>query len=209
MRCGRPRSFDREAALDAAMNVFWQYGYQGASMADLTAAMGINKPSLYAAFGDKAKLFLQALQRYMEQHIQPKIVAFNGATEPREALRELLKAMVKMTTDPEGPRGCLVVNSTRELDCCGLPEEISEALAQASGASVQFLRNRFQADQMAGRLAPHQDPLELARYFSAIIGGLAVMAKAGADCQTLDGVINTALRILDVPTTSAAPAPPG
>src|SRR5947199_5777311 len=108
MRTGRPRQFDADLALDRALAVFWRRGYEGATLDDLTAAMGINRPSLYAAFGDKERLFRRALERYVSGPAGYVHTAMSRPTA-REAAEALLAGTVALLTDPHHPGGCLVV----------------------------------------------------------------------------------------------------
>src|SRR6187431_311201 len=114
-RLGRPRAFDRDQALELALDVFWRKGYEGASLSDLTEAMGINRPSLYAAFGNKEELFRKALDRYGEG---PASYVAQALAEPtaRLVIEKLLTAGASLLGDPKNPRGCLAVQAAL---CCG------------------------------------------------------------------------------------------
>src|SRR5579872_5952299 len=122
---GRPRSFDAEQALDRALEVFWQKGYEGASLTNLTKAMGIERPSLYAAFGDKESLFRQALDRYSERALGYTSEALSEK-RARIAIERLLRETVALQTDPRNPKGCLMVQGA--LACSESSHAIREEL---------------------------------------------------------------------------------
>jgi len=196
MERGRPRAFDKQAALDAALAVFWKNGYQGASLSDLTSAMGINKPSLYTAFGDKEKLYLQALARYGEVQAARHGAALAAGAGSREALAGFLGSVADMLTEPTLPGGCLVVNCATDRGSRGMPAAVAEALAGAVRESVALLEARLRLDREAGRLAPDRDPATLARFYTTVMTGMGVMARAGASRAELETVVREALAVL-------------
>src|SRR3954463_10083608 len=123
---GRPRSFDVDRALEAALAVFWRKGFEGTSLPDLTEAMGINRPSLYAAFGNKEALFRKALDRYAQGPAQYVNEALNAPTA-RQVVQQLLDGVIEMATDKRNPRGCLMVQAA--LSCGENAECIRNELA--------------------------------------------------------------------------------
>ena len=146
MERGRPRIFDEEQALDAALGVFWRSGYQGASLAELTHAMGISKPSLYAAFGNKEKLFLTALQRYREQQLNKHAEALAAEPDLKKAMRAFLRSVATMLTAPELPGGCLVVNSAVACDISVLPQGVVAAIGKTvDQSSFDFIERKTAA----------------------------------------------------------------
>jgi AcrR family transcriptional regulator len=188
---GRPREFDADAALDRAVEVFWRHGYEGASLTELTAAMGINRPSLYAAFGDKQSLFRKCLDRY----------ASGRAGYVREALKELtcrgvverlLHGSVELLTDPRNPSGCLAVHGA--LACGADADCMKKELAARRKLAVDTIRVRFERGSREGDLAKGTDCAALASYIATVLHGLSVQASGGAGRQELERVVDVALR---------------
>src|SRR5437763_175317 len=157
---GRPRAFDVEAALDRALEVFWRKGYDGASLSDLTRAMGINRPSLYATFGNKEALFRKALDRYAEGPMAYIREAL-GAPTARAVAERLLRGTVDLLTDPQHPAGCLMVQGA--LSCGDAAEPIRRELAARRMKGEAAIRERLARAQADGDLPPHSDPDDLAR----------------------------------------------
>jgi AcrR family transcriptional regulator len=197
---GRPRIFDEEQALDAALQVFWRNGYQAASLAELTAAMGISKPSMYAAFGNKEQLYLQALQRYQQQQLSRHADALAREQDLTAALRSFLRSVADMVvTGPGRPGGCMVVTSAVSCDLTRLPAPIVNALSETVHRSTfELLETRLGKAVAQGQLPDTIDIRQLADYFASLMSGMAVMAKLGADRQRLYGVIEQALLSLPV-----------
>ena len=190
MALGRPREFDTDTALDLALHVFWRKGYEGASMTDLTEAMGITKPSLYAAFGNKEDLFRKALDRYVDG---PGGYFRTGLEKPtaREAVQHILYESVEAVTDPKNP-GCLAVQGAL---CCGdAAETIKQELTARRSKSEDDLRIRFTRAIAEGDLPADADAGDLARYVSAILQGMAVQAAGGAPREQLRKLADMAMR---------------
>ena len=188
---GRPRSFDKEQALDAALRVFWERGYEGASLTDLTDAMGINRPSLYAAFGDKESLFRQVLERYEQGPVAYVAEALNEPTA-RGALERMLKGTVAALTRPQSPHGCLYVQGA--LACGDESSAMRKELATRRSAGEVALRKRLKKAKDDGELPTEIDPADLARFYMAVMHGMSVQAAGGASRAALEGVAETALR---------------
>lgn len=190
MALGRPREFDTDTALDLALHVFWRKGYEGASMADLTEAMGITKPSLYAAFGNKEDLFRKALDRYVDGPGGYFRSGLEKATA-REAVEHILYESVEAVTDPKNP-GCLAVQGAL---CCGdAAETIKQELMARRSKSEDDLRLRFTRAVAEGDLPADADAGDLARYVSAILQGMAVQAAGGAPRGQLRKLADMAMR---------------
>ncbi|MBO1418670.1 TetR/AcrR family transcriptional regulator [Streptomyces sp. FH025] len=191
---GRPRAFDPEAALDRALDVFWRQGYEGTSLSDLTAAMSINRPSLYAAFGNKEQLFRKVLDRYFTS---PGAFAAEALEAPtaRAVVERLVLGAVELTAAPDAPRGCLSVNS---VHACG-PESdpIRQEVIARRMAGEAALRRRF---EQATDLPADCDPGVLAQLVHTLTDGIAVQAASGHTRDQLHRVATLALRTLFPPT---------
>ena len=200
---GRPRSFDTDTALDRATEVFWRHGFQGASMAELTAATGLSKPSLYAAFGDKEALYLRCLQRYGARQVEMQTALLDSEPDARRAVEGFMRAMVRFQTDPRLPGGCFVVNGTADCGGTTTPPAVDEALRGASGGVEQRLFRRLQRAEREGQLPPGIKAKPLATLLASVLTGTAVMAKAGQPCSRLDEVIGAAMLAWPVPAPPA------
>ncbi|MBL8795401.1 MAG: TetR/AcrR family transcriptional regulator [Planctomycetia bacterium] len=192
MRKGRPREFDVEQALEQALQVFWRKGYEGTSLPDLTAAMGINRPSLYAAFGNKEALFRRAVERYVAG---PAAFVRQALAEPtaRAVAERLLHGSADLLTRPGQPPGCLVVQGA--LACGKEADPIRQELAARRAAAQTALRKRLQRARTEGDLPTDADPADLARYLTAVMHGMAVQAVGGASRAELRRVAELALRV--------------
>ncbi|WP_420140303.1 TetR/AcrR family transcriptional regulator [Sphingomonas sp.] len=188
---GRPREFDIDEALAAALRVFWMRGYEGASMAELTAEMGITKPSLYAAFGNKEALFRKALDLYEREKMAFMNAALAEPTSRRVAER-LLEGIYKMQTSTCDPKGCLGVMSS----LAGTPEasSIRECVIERQKGSRAALIARLDRAREEGDLPADIDTEALARFMTAIFQGLTLQARAGASPDELKSLADMALR---------------
>ncbi len=191
MAKGRPREFDVDEALDRALRVFWRRGYEGATLPDLTAAMGINRPSLYAAFGSKEELFRKALDRYVEG---PAAFVREALNEPtaRAVAERLLGGTIDLVTDRRNPRGCLIVQGA--LACGETAESVRREVAARRVAGEVALRQRFERARADGDLPAEADAADLARYVVTVMRGMAVQAAGGASREDLRRVAELALR---------------
>jgi AcrR family transcriptional regulator len=187
---GRPRSFDREAALDAAMQVFWDKGYEGASISDLTAAMGVSPPSLYAAFGDKETLFLEAADRYME-----RADACPFETEPtaRGAVEALLRFLATDITDSSHPRGCLMMLAS--ATAVNASPKLQKALALKRAEAREHLMERIKRGIQEGDVPAGTDVGELADFYATIVSGLSQQAREGATRKSLIATVERAMSL--------------
>lgn len=190
MSAGRPREFNTEEALDRALHVFWQKGYEGASLPDLTEAMGINRPSLYAAFGNKEELFRKALDRYTEQS-KKRLEEMLTEKSVRKAVEKLLYGVADGSACPKSPKGCLLVQGA--LSCGDEAQSIKQELATRRAATETALRRRFERALAEGDLPPTASASDLARFISTVIQGMAVQSSGGASVDDLRGVAQWAL----------------
>src|ERR1700730_2865115 len=188
---GRPRSFDTGKALDRAGDVFWRKGYEGASLSDLTKAMGINRPSLHAAFGYKEKLFRKVLDRYAEGPASYSSAALQEPTS-RAVVERLLYGTADGLTSPGSPRGCLLVQGA--LACGDGAASVRRELISRRMAGEAALRQRLNQARMDGDLPPEANPASLARYIVTLIQGMSVQAAGGATRSELYRVIGIALQ---------------
>jgi AcrR family transcriptional regulator len=205
MGAGRPRSFEKNEALDAAMEVFWRKGYEGASMVDLTTAMGINSPSLYAAFGNKKELFKAVLDHYDNDRAGFLAEVLDQPTA-RAAAERFLYGVVDHVTDPNDPPGCLLVQSglTCGDEASGIPTE----LAQHRAATELTLRERFECAKGNNELPKGSSPAALARYLVTMSNGLAVQAASGVPRKDLRQIVKMALVAFPTSTEPAVTKAP-
>jgi AcrR family transcriptional regulator len=187
---GRPRAFDADEALDKALIVFWKNGYEGTSIADLTEAMGINPPSLYAAFGNKEALFRRALDRYEAHRDEILNEAFSAPTA-RAAMARLLEGTAERLSDKRAPQGCLLVQAA----LCGGEEcdAVKADLAARRSGGEALVRGRLERALSEGDLAADASPAALARYISTVMQGMAVQASGGASREELRETARIAL----------------
>jgi AcrR family transcriptional regulator len=188
---GRPREFDTDAALEKAMRLFWTKSYEGTSVADLTEALGISRPSLYAAFGDKQSLFRAALKRYAAGPAGYVAVAL-GKPTAREVAEQLLKGAADLQASSRNPSGCLTVNGA--IACGDEAEPVRQVLNAHRTAGVALLRRRFGQAKSQHDLPMDSDPAALASFLAAVVYGMAVLASGGASRKELEQVIRTAMK---------------
>jgi AcrR family transcriptional regulator len=188
---GRPRAFDADEALDRAIEVFWRRGYEGASLSDLTEAMGINRPSLYAAFGNKEQLFRRAVERYAAIDMSYARAALERPTA-FEVAESFLRANVEALTRPDRPSGCLSVQGGLASGSDG--GRVARLLADSRLAGERALAARFARAIDDGDLQAGTDAAALARFVMAVSEGHAVHAAAGVDRASLHASVDVALR---------------
>lgn len=193
-KAGRKRNFDKTEALDKAIHVFWENGYAGTSLSDLTEALDINKPSLYAAFGNKETLFNAALKRYVEHFGTSTRYLKEPESLPLiKRLEQYLCAVSKNVTSTSTPKGCFFVKSCYENGSEKLPDASADFLASSSKQFEQQLQDFFTQEQQKGTLSSSQDAKSIAQYFAALLYGFSVMARNGMSESALTAVAKTAL----------------
>jgi AcrR family transcriptional regulator len=190
---GRPREFDLDEALDRALPLFWRDGYEGASVNEIAEAMGVSKPSLYAAFGDKESLYLRALSRYGERQRARHADILDAQPDARKAVEAFLLSVVDAHTDPALPGGCMVVSGTTTCDGSAVPESVKQALCEALKVGENTIGERLVRARREGQLAPSVDVTALATYFNTVLAGLSVQAKGQACREVLRGVVRSAM----------------
>jgi AcrR family transcriptional regulator len=188
---GRPREFDADLALERALEVFWRKGYEGTSISELTEAMGINRPSLYAAFGNKEALFRKALDRYAQG---PAAYTYNALQEPtaRAVVEHLFHGAADALTDPHYPHGCLGVQGA--LACGDAAQSVKGELCARQAAWEAALQKRLERAKRDGELSETANCTDLAQYIAAVLQGMAVQAAGGATRKQLRKVAAIALQ---------------
>ncbi|MHC1547496.1 TetR/AcrR family transcriptional regulator [Phyllobacterium sp. K27] len=192
---GRPRAFDRDAALERAMQVFWKKGYESASMADLTAAMEINAPSLYAAFGSKAELFKEAVQLYTDKVGQRIKNSLPNAATAKEGIADFLMQTAISHTDPNQPHGCMVVLGALHGDeGSGTPCSL---LRERRLDNVTLLRERLERGVREGEIVASVDLQQVAEFYATVQHGMSITARDGATLQQLTKTAHAAMAAWD------------
>jgi AcrR family transcriptional regulator len=191
MQIGRPREFDTEQALDLATELFWRKGYEGTSLSDLTDALGITRPSLYAAFGNKETLFRLALDRYEAKAGAYRTKALNAPTA-RGVAQQLLEGAADLHGDKNNPVGCLGVLGA--LACSDEADVIRRELSSRRVAGEEAIRLRLKRAKAEGDLPVDSNPADLARYLSIVIYGMTVQSVGGASLAELRSVAEIALK---------------
>lgn len=200
---GRPLSFDRDAALEQAMHVFWERGYEAASIADLTAAMGITPPSLYTAFGDKEKLFLEAIERYALGPGSAGPRALKEEPTARGAIQRWLHESAEELTRSCHPKGCMVVMAT--TNCSIAAEHVQAALTKRRAAAIANIRSRIQHGIDNGELPADTDAKALSNFYSTVYQGMSMQAKDGATRASLLATVDAAMRAWPAPAPKRRP----
>jgi TetR/AcrR family transcriptional repressor of nem operon len=188
----RPRSFDPDEALDLARDVFWRKGFQGTSLDDITAATGLAKPSLYAAFGDKNALFLKVLDRYHERIIANTERILSDGPSARNAIERWLTGFVPFCSGVRGSRGCLSINTA--ADGAFEQKEVRKSVERFNRKLEELLRGRLRADR--AQFFAGFDPDSAAHTIMAIYLGLMVMAKDAPDAARVRATLNQAMKLL-------------
>lgn len=195
MTRGRPRTFDRDQALRDALDVFWERGYQGASLTSLTGAMGIGAPSLYAAFGSKAKLFQEATDLYLAEDAgEPTRLLASGETA-RASIEAMLRSNADLFTREDEPAGCML---TRAVSTC--PDDDPELAAYLDRSVEQRIHDievRLERGVADGEELPCLEVRALAEFFDAVVEGMAVRSIEGADRASLHRIVDLTMRIWD------------
>ncbi|MGC0385023.1 AcrR family transcriptional regulator [Streptomyces sp. SAI-129] len=188
---GRPRSFDRATALEAALLAFWEHGYEATSVSDLTRVMDIGAPSLYAAFGDKRSLFEEVVQEYGVRYGSFGDRALAEEPTARAGIERMLREAAAEYTAPGRPPGCLVIHAAANCSTA----EVEESLRERRNANIAAIERRIGTDVEAGVLPPDTDAAALARYTGAMIQGMSQQARDGASRTELEALAEIALAV--------------
>ncbi|PPS85283.1 HTH-type transcriptional repressor ComR [Streptomyces sp. MH60] len=188
---GRPRSFDRATALEAALLAFWEHGYEATSVSDLTRVMDIGAPSLYAAFGDKRSLFEEVVQEYGVRYGSFGDRALAEEPTARAGIERMLREAAAEYTAPGRPHGCLVIHAAANCSTA----EVEESLRRRRNANIAAIERRIDADVVEGVLPPDTDAAALARYTGAMIQGMSQQARDGASRAELEALAEIALAV--------------
>jgi len=197
MKRGRPRKTDPDKALDIAMKMFWEQGFDGTSMNDLSACTGMAKPGLYATFGDKEAVYSKALERYFEKYGLPLVDDLTASPDSLDTVvRRFLQAIAAFVVDKSWPGGCFAINSV--VDCANQSPSL-----ESPGRAIQERRRnafvqRFRAAQATGELPKEADPDALGEFFAGQVLALGVMGSGGADLKALNQLIEVAMTALPV-----------
>ncbi len=193
MTAGRHRGFDKDSALEKAMQVFWKNGYPGTSLTDLTNVMGINKSSLYAAFGNKEKLFNQAVEFYLNKYgVVHSVELFRANKKLKERIRNYLLSIASMLTNQDFPAGCLICHATSEMAGSCLPQSSVTNINSINRQTVLTLTEFFEKEQHLGNLMEENSPVILANYLLTLQFGLAISARNGGSLAELTETVNFA-----------------
>lgn len=188
---GRPRGFDRDTALLAAMRTFWAQGYEGTSIQDLVDAMRINKPSLYSTFGCKEEIFREAVDLYDRLEGRATSNSLGKAGTARKAVETMLRSNARAYVAGEGPRGCMIVLSS----LLGAPENegVRAFLADNRLDGEMTLRDRLARGVAEGDLPPSANIAQLAAFYTTVLEGLSIQARDGASTEKLNAIIDAAM----------------
>ncbi|MFJ8842050.1 TetR/AcrR family transcriptional regulator [Streptomyces cyaneofuscatus] len=203
---GRPRAFDRAAALRGAMETFWESGYEGTKLTDLTAAMGINSASLYNAFGSKEELFREAVALYGATAGSATGRALREEPTARGAVEAMLRGNIDTFADPNTPAGCMIVLAA--ANCSQQNREVGEYLAGWRRRAVAELEARLEQAVSEGELAPGTDVRSIAAFYATVLHGLSVEARDGVPLERLSSTVDHAVALWDsLVGRAAAPQP--
>lgn len=194
MTSGRKREFDAEIALEAAMQVFWQKGYAGASLTDLIDSMGINKPSMYRAFGNKEALFVKATQRYLDTRMQPHLKLLQQTELPlRQRIKNHMMSILAMQCDAEHAKGCYLVLCQSEMISGNVPDEAADILARADALPKQLYTDLFLQSPESIQLGLHNHAQANALALYTLLKGTASMARCGTSLAQLEFAVDSML----------------
>ncbi len=191
----RPKEFDVDKALTAAMNVFWECGYEATSLEDLTTRMGIARPSLYGTFGDKRSLFMAALKKYQDWRLDLLRTKISECESAKEGITRFFKFVVEESCNAKISKGCLVANTAVEL--FPRDSEIAQLLEQHTQQMEELFEQALERGKSQGELAAHLDSQAVAKFLRNTLVGLAVTAKSSASKERLEQILAVSLSVLE------------
>ena len=192
----RPREFNEVAALEAAVNCFWQHGYEATSMRDLTASMGLTAPSLYNAFGDKQALFARALERYLDCTTRDRLHRYETSLPPKRAIRQFFTEIIDHSINDRERKGCFLVNSA--LEVAPHQSKLRAVIAEQFSEIEAFFKRCIRAAQADGSAPSGVDANDTARLLLGVLLGIRVLARSTPNRSLLEGVLRPALALLDL-----------
>lgn len=200
---GRPRAFDRSQALHSALEVFWRHGYEPTSVAELCAVMGIKPPSLYATFGNKASLFLEAVRHYEKTYWEAPAQRFMSTPDIHEAVANFFNESAQILLSPETPCGCMVVLAA--INISEGEQEIITAIRELRLATKRMFADRLRQAILDGQIPPDTDVPALSGALNTMLEGLSIQARDGLFQSELKAIAGHAVRML--PERRAKPGP--
>jgi TetR/AcrR family transcriptional regulator, transcriptional repressor for nem operon len=191
----RPREFDEGTALEAAIECFWQRGYEATSVRDLADRMGISAPSLYNAYGDKHALFVQALERYLDHSTRARIKRLEDSLPPKQAVRRFIAEIIERSVNDRERRGCFLINSA--LEVAPHDRELGDLIADRLAEIEAFFYRSIKAAQAEGEVPRERAAKDVARLLLGVLLGIRVLARSKPERALLEGVARPALALLD------------
>ncbi len=193
----RPREFSEMAALQAAIDCFWQRGFEATSMRHLAASMGLSAPSLYSTFGDKQALFARALEHYLDHTTRLRLCRLETSLPPKQAIHQFFDEIIEHSIDDRERKGCFLVNSALEI--APHDRELGAMIAERLGEIEAFFRKCIRGAQADGTAPGGIDAKDVARLFLGVLLGIRVLARSNPNRSLLEGVVRPALALLDSP----------
>jgi len=191
----RPREFDEMTALEAAIECFWQNGYEATSVRDLAEKMGLSAPSLYNAYGDKRALYERALEHYLDQSARARIKRLEESLPPKQAVRQFIEEIIRHSVNDPERRGCFLINSA--LEVAPHDRELRVFVADRFAEIESFFRRSIKAAQAEGTVPQNRAAKDLARLLLGVLLGIRVLARSKPQRALLEGVARPALALLD------------
>jgi TetR/AcrR family transcriptional regulator, transcriptional repressor for nem operon len=191
----RPREFDEVTALEAAMECFWQRGYEATSIRDLADKMGISGPSLYNTFGDKRALFVQALESYLDHLTRGRIERLEESLPPKQAVRRFIEEIIDRSVNDRERRGCFLINSA--LEVAPHDKKLGKLIAGRLAEIEAFFCRSIKTAQVNGTVPQERSAVDIARLLLGVLLGIRVLARSRPERALLEGVARPALALLD------------